>query len=376
MEGSVVAQFIVRDKLLHIGGGRGVFAVGNGIRCGVCISAEMPFYLHNTSDENETVVKLTLHQKMARQLLLTLFVGGEMTETKRNQKKSLECLYPMCGGIEDKVRERAELQHGVVIDALVKEMGNVVPRALVISVLLAVQFNAFSSGLYLEQAMINHSCLPNAVKLCFADRPGSFVFATRDILDGEEITITYCGSLDRSFAYRRSMMSEQHYFEISTTPFGPEIDPTALPEDVEAKMLALEKLDPATSADAVKRLNDLVALVGDCHLSVAHAHGEAIRGLLSELELNSNVNVAIAALQSCMELERLYAMFMPPMHYDRANVAEDLETLIGFLLSKNRKLLFAAFPKQYPHYAAASKGAFEAAQRKQKIRNLYDFAED
>jgi SET domain-containing protein len=43
--------------------------------------------------------------------------------------------------------------------------------------------------------MINHSCNPNAVKVVY-NTSASYVYLTRYVRAGEELTISYCGVLE------------------------------------------------------------------------------------------------------------------------------------------------------------------------------------
>jgi hypothetical protein len=319
---------------------------------GTLLSAEQPFFVFEGAPDAGD----TLHVAMTRRLL-----------REERERHELQVLYPCsCGGIlEGALKEAGEAQHRHVVDALMRDTG-VTDRDRVLGTLLAVQFNAFSSGLYVEQAMINHSCFPNAVKLCFQDRPGSFVFATRDIAADEEITITYCGSLERSFGYRKAMMKEQHYIDIEATPCavdGP------LPLEAAEKLIVLEKIDPTTTTQAVERLRDVSAITGNQHLSVAQALSDVIRLAVDKLEETSNIDIALLALRCALDLEKLQGLYMDPFHPEIGNLQEDIEMLLGFVLAKDRKKLFASFP-QFPHYGAASKAEFEAKKKKNCIRQM------
>eukprot|EP00873_Tetraselmis_striata_P027146 jgi/Tetstr1/447410/TSEL_034844.t1 len=113
----------------------------------------------------------------------------------------------------------------------------------VLRLLLAMQCNAFYSGLYCNLALINHACKPNCTKLTpwrdVGQAPGSVggakseVWATRDIAAGEEITISYLHPLEQSAASRAAQFREQHLCELpSDSPYPPELE--ALREEVHA----------------------------------------------------------------------------------------------------------------------------------------------
>ena len=74
--------------------------------------------------------------------------------------------------------------------------------------LLAIHFNAFSSGLYLHSAMINHSCAPNAVR--FFNGRTSTVYSISNIAIGQEITLTYLfDALEMTQAKKDKMLEHQ-----------------------------------------------------------------------------------------------------------------------------------------------------------------------
>jgi len=63
-------------------------------------------------------------------------------------------------------------------------------------VLLALQHNGFSSGLYTQLSIFNHSCDPNTIKFSAKCSAGgarmSECWTTRPVQEGEELTIDYC----------------------------------------------------------------------------------------------------------------------------------------------------------------------------------------
>ena len=75
-------------------------------------------------------------------------------------------------------------------------------------------FDQNNGGLFLTIARINHSCRPNANHIWRADLQMTLIFATRDIEEGEEFSITYGPSgecLDA--AGRRAYLEERFSFE-------------------------------------------------------------------------------------------------------------------------------------------------------------------
>lgn len=172
----------------------------------------------------------------------------------------------------------------------------------VLRVVLAVQFNAFSSGMYFALAMINHACSPNCSK--FAPRKqakagawktggdgaaagggggegpavnalpkvpsagsaaasssstsssanarlGSEIVACRDIKAGTEITIHYSTTVERAHHTRDRTFREQHYMPLDPSPFPDEIDGTLTKEQMKLATeldTALDEFDTGTHA--------------------------------------------------------------------------------------------------------------------------------
>jgi hypothetical protein len=92
------------------------------------------------------------------------------------------------------------------------------------------------AGLYLNLALINHSCSPNCTKLtpwkevrsAAGNGVGSWtaseVWATRNIAPGEELTISYLQPLEQTAPRRRSQFLEQHLCELGPSPHPPELE--------------------------------------------------------------------------------------------------------------------------------------------------------
>lgn len=81
-------------------------------------------------------------------------------------------------------------------------------------VVLVLKHNGFESGLYQALTMINHSCSPNCIKFPPSTSSSNFseVWTTREISEGEELTIDYCGSDVIMFEQRSQYLQKQHFF--------------------------------------------------------------------------------------------------------------------------------------------------------------------
>lgn len=98
-------------------------------------------------------------------------------------------------------------------------------REAVLLMILRMQFNAFSSGVYLRQAMINHCCTPNCAKFRRVDGSGrvwSEIVTVRDLPSGEEVTISYLDPIEQSWAAREKTFTAQHLCSVRVAS---EIDP-------------------------------------------------------------------------------------------------------------------------------------------------------
>lgn len=126
---------------------------------------------------------------------------------------------------------------------------------------VAMQMNAFESGVYVRLALVNHSCKPNCCKFtpagsrcvaslccptansfpfpvanvcgqpCFdvgvAVRRRSEIVATQDIAPGQEVFINYIQPFGQSEERRKLAFEEQHIWDLPPSPYGPECDALA-----------------------------------------------------------------------------------------------------------------------------------------------------
>lgn len=163
------------------------------------------------------------------------------------------------------------------------------------------------------------------------------------------MTISYCGALERSHFYRAHAMRSQHYFELGPTPFASGLDdPLAVDvaEDVHVHELRMDAGD-ATIDAALDTLRKLEALLPSKHLVLARAHLDVVRAGIAYLQQHSGrrgddvSQVAVHALRSCLSLPGRMSTYAGPNHAQVADVAEDTEMLIAFLLSRAYPCVFA-----------------------------------
>ncbi len=321
------------------------------IATGSVVSREKPYFVGADTDDREP-----LHVQLARQVL----VGGLATEEAR---ACFEELHPVALTAADAAF--GEALHGEVLEGLSRDGACSRERAL--TTLLRVQFNCFRAGLFADQSLINHSCRPNCVKLLFPGVEGSFVFATEDIAAGAEVTVSYLGIQERSWLSRSRAMREQHNFELPLPSLLGASDPP-LTDEVGGQVCEMElQMDAGhlSRQECGELLARLAAIVSPDHVAVARAHSEMVKCVVGARAMS--VESALTGLSSGVAI----ATSTKPNSPAAADLAEDTETLLGFLLANGAKQLYAAFPEQFGTYAKASASEYKAKKIKTAIRDLY-----
>ena len=319
---------------------------------------ELPFYV-SPAPEPGIEREMTMHERLLRELL-------ELSEPlSTDAADMLAKLHPQL--LTDELRKRGMEQHGPKVMALAA--GGKHSADEVLTLLLKIQFNAFASGFYFSEAMINHSSLrPNAVKLVFEGKEGSFVFALRPIASGEEILISYFAEMERSLLYRQRTLDSQHYFKDGDELLDGE---DMLEESVAEKLYLLEKqLDGALILGVVevgKILQSLLDFLPGDHMIVQRARFELIRAVQEELRQRPDLDLAIMALRCCHQVS---LTFEDDPRW--GGLADDVEQLLGFALAKNARRVYAEFPEIYGTYSLASKAQYEAKKTKIRIRKMYN----
>ncbi len=316
------------------------------------MSREDPFFVLDNEREGEP-----LHVQLAAAVL----AGALRTAA---QRACFEQLHPVVLSAEDAAF--GEAQHAAAVDGLTNAHGCTRTEAL--TALLRMQFNCFHSGLYADQSRINHCSRPNCVKLTFPGvAKGSFVFATEDIPSDAEITVSYLGLQERSWLSRDRAMRQQHNFDVERPSLLGAADPE-LPAAAGERVCELElRLDggelPLEQCSSV--LAEMVRLVGTEHVAVTRCHLERIRCVLARDDLQ--VDAALVGLRSCVAIAGRLKASSP----SAADLAEDTEAILSFVLANGAEQLYAAFPEDFGTYAKASGAEFRAKKAKTAIRSLY-----
>eukprot|EP01032_Pedospumella_encystans_P020364 gene20364-23131_t len=217
-----------------VGGGRGVFALSR-LPPGSLILSERPFLLwkdgidFGDTDDLSTAVLQVLQSQKALQCSKQLYPqtiesceGDELAEVRRLfERYDPNDLNKLAAAGEATVDE-------------------------VLRVALTLQHNGFNSGLYEKQSLLNHSCTPNCLKLIPASKHGcSEIWTTRDIEQGEELTICYVNPLESTSKTIREYLLRNHKFLClcpkcigKSTTTG--TDNAILSDDADADLMALE----------------------------------------------------------------------------------------------------------------------------------------
>mmetsp|Transcript_4045 Transcript_4045/g.6272 ORF Transcript_4045/g.6272 Transcript_4045/m.6272 type:complete len:481 (+) Transcript_4045:141-1583(+) len=191
----------VRENL-SVGGGRGIFAT-TFVPAGSLILSELPIIQWNASTDFSSVVD----------------IGNIITEIFSSPAilSSINLLYPRPTDIipeqsYDDMKALFDEHDGNYLSDL-RSMCNCSMREA-IRVALVIRHNGFKNGLYTQQCMMNHSCLPNCIKLTPGSKYApSEIWSTRDVALGEELTISYVYPLESTALYTRTYLKKSHCFE-------------------------------------------------------------------------------------------------------------------------------------------------------------------
>ena len=94
-----------------------------------------------------------------------------------------------------------------------------VPRDEIVRRVLALQHNAFDTGLYKQLSMINHSCAPNCIKFAPNNSSGwaSEIWTTQPVQRGAELTMSYRSPLETAVSAMRRFLQQHHRFHCLCT---------------------------------------------------------------------------------------------------------------------------------------------------------------
>ncbi|ETW01854.1 hypothetical protein H310_06423 [Aphanomyces invadans] len=268
-----------------------------------------------------------------------------------------------------------------------------------LQVVLGMQCNAFTSGVFLHTAMFNHDCNPNCVK--FSPESGlsvSEVRAAKAIKKGEQLFISYIYPREQSRERRQAQLVRQFGFvchcpmcgrgdSFSTPPQSPSSTSTPLPqgpdktlEEIETDLGVLEDLFTEHAANnapqvlhaALEALSDLLELVAHDHVVMMRVHKLVADSCDSLLKLQKNVQEhAILFVRSCVELLELQRLFLDHDHIDLARTLNDISQGIRLLLSYNPQVLLDEFP-EWSTFRQASLVESQYTKEYKRIKALYE----
>jgi len=196
--------FEIRSNLNNIGGGRGCFAT-NDMTAGTLIVAEVPTMAWS-NDISSNLQDPDILYNIIIQII--------------NDKKSYEVallLHPQ--NLNDVDNDDITRASSMLSPSLLNNIYNNdninINKDEIIRMILVLQHNGFSSGLYHILTKFNHSCQPNCIK--FQPTPSSFgaseIWSIRDIIKGEELTINYCELLEMTRVSMQAYLYDHHRFK-------------------------------------------------------------------------------------------------------------------------------------------------------------------
>lgn len=248
-----------------------------------------------------------------------------------------------------------------------------------LQLVLAMQSNAFSSGLFLHCSIFNHSCQPNCVKLNpNAAQPISQVRAARYIRKGEPLTISYLYPLEQSRSSRKKQLCKQFGFTCTCLLCETDTRITDVKfQDIEAQLPAAEELLQDNRPEQALAL--ALELFADALEVCPHDASELMR--IHKLVANSSAallkqhNVqflehVILFLRSSFELYELQQKYLNKDHVDLAGTLNDMSQGIQMLLSHSPEALYAEF-EEWSTFRTASIAENEYRKEYQRIKKLY-----
>uniref|UniRef100_A0A6B2L6Z6 SET domain-containing protein n=1 Tax=Arcella intermedia TaxID=1963864 RepID=A0A6B2L6Z6_9EUKA len=262
------------------------------------------------------------------------------------------------------------------------------PRSAIQRLLLVLQCSCFSSGIYLNFSIFNHSCRPNAIKFQPENSNESQVRATQLIKKGTEVTISYIDPREQTYGYRARVIREQFGFEPDPKDFKDQLlekfraekpsqedmkyveslenQLNQLPEDnplqelIDIRKEALQILDPRHIL--ILRLNRMILK----EISPLLQEGEEEN---EQEDVNFGENLLIF-LQTAWEVYQTQLIWISKDHIDFATTYSDISMGLQSLLSWDQKMVFQNFPL-WNTFTKASKFQLFCDQTFEKIHKMY-----
>jgi hypothetical protein len=374
------------------GGGRGVFARGF-IRAGTVVLTEIP---RVTIPDDACSDAQTRQQPMHLTYALRIVSGA--CGPQKELLAELAGLHPAGScQVPEEHRDALLKEFSPHFDALSKASaahGHAINDHEELFLLLCrLRFNCFSSGLYLTSSLVNHSCDPNCSKFSRCDTafsvPVTEFVATRDIIAGQEITITYFGSVELSYCSRRQRFLAQHCAPLPATPFPPPLDHVAQATgecDVEALELQLDSLaataHPGVAPDDLTVAAQLRGLLARAASLCGAGHFVCLRILRMLVAANvvvvsnrdggdsAGVSAALDIVQDGLQLLPQLESYLGSEHCDVATLLLDVSNALEHLFASGDKRLYTLEGMQT--YSAASRRQYAMKQRSERIQQLYE----
>ena len=286
--------------------------------------------------------------------------------------------------------------------------------------LLALRYNGFGTGVYLNFAIFNHEENPNCIKFApeHKAQPMSEIRTTRAVKKGEALTLSYLDPREVSHATRRQHLWDQHRFDIGesvdaslrqfevvagelpNSSRDQKIDDTTYriekvisefeeqlgeirnafsvggytPDQVE-RAKAMEVATVELVAAAIQQLNNpkhiLLIRCYRLHLDAAESVLSATAIGHVDLSTKQRNGLLCRFVQSARKLLDLQQPYLGDSHVDLGRTYQDLAQGINALLSHAPKDLFALDLEGMKNFAECSKEEAKCDRGYNAIRNLY-----
>ncbi|OWZ20712.1 SET-domain transcriptional regulator protein, Zn-binding site [Phytophthora megakarya] len=290
-------------------------------------------------------------------------------------------------------------KYGPQVDELCKNFSDLaLTHDHVLQNVLAMQCNAFDSGVFLYNAMFNHDCNPNCVKFTPEDAGPeggvSEVRVARPIAKGEQLTISYLYPREQSRENRQKNLWEQFGFEcscelckrgdsvLSPPPSAGDDSDSTKPgmPDLEKVLVGAEEIIKTNRESAADALSVALETLSDALEIAAHDHLVFMRihklvadscDLLLRGKTERVCEYSILFLRSSYELLELQRTFLNPDHIDLARTLNDVSQGIQLLLSYDPKVLLTEFP-EWENFRQASVVENQYRQEYRRLKRMYE----
>ncbi|CAI5715320.1 unnamed protein product [Hyaloperonospora brassicae] len=312
----------------------------------------------------------------------------------------LSNLYPEdLSELPEELLAAAREKYGLQVDALCLNFDSLaLSRDQVLQNVLAMQCNAFDSGIFLYSAMFNHECNPNCVKFT-PEGLGpkgavSEVRVARPIAKGEQLTISYLYPREQSRDNRLKNLWEQFGFECKCElcKRGDSVLPPPSSaargsggtkpcmQDLEKVLAAAEEVIRAKPKSAAAALSVALEALSDALEIAAHDHLVFMRihklvadscDLLLRTKSERLCEYSILFLRSSYELLELQRTYLNPDHIDLARTLNDVSQGIQLLLSYDPTVLLTEFP-EWKDFRHASVVENQYRQEYKRLKRVYE----